>query len=475
MRRCATLLALLVAVAALESCNDGSGPSGHTDACGDIKPAMSGIINGVSSPELVTLTPGQMKAIGFMQVGWGGCTGTLVAPTVVLAAAHCVEDLSSSATVNFWVGDNYMSPERTIRAVEWHMHPSFAGSSGGMLVTPDYDISVIILAEDATVYGIEPIPVNLDTTRLAGETIQAVGFGLTSYPSGYNSRRWWTTLPVVAEMSLHYTIDGRGVTGVCQGDSGGPMLYDMPGKGVHVMGVVSSGAEGCTGLSHYARPDTPTVSDWLLEYIPLGPCGWEDLEGRCDGDTAVWCEDDMVWTHDCAEFGHVCGADDSGNMRCVEPPPPCADETWAGRCDGETAIWCESDVIMYHACADFDYYCGTNGEGLHRCVPDSCRGETARGRCDGDTAIWCEDGAVLYHACVDFGYVCGNDAEGNYRCVPPGASECDLLGHAGECVIRDGRDWARWCDRGVIKERDCTCDGGRSCVWTGDALGYYCI
>lgn len=456
----------------LAACSSDSKPGSQRDLCGDVKPAISPIINGVDAPEVVTLSPAEIKSIGFMQVGYGGCTGTLVAPDVVLAAAHCIEHVGSGP-VNFFVGDNYATPERTIRAREWHYHPSYRGSSGGY-GSPEYDISVIILEEDATAYGIEPIHVNFEHYVLAGQTVQAVGFGITNPSGGWNTRRWWTTVPVVGEMSLWYTIDGMGVTGVCQGDSGGPMLYDIPGRGVHVMGVVSSGEAGCVGASYYPRTDAPTITDWLLEYIPLGPCGWEDLVGRCDGETAIWCEDDTIWTHDCAEFEWICGEDADGNHRCVEPPPPCGDETWAGRCDGETAIWCEGEDIMYHPCADFGWFCGINGEGLHRCVPDSCRGESARGRCDGETAIWCEDGTVLYHDCTEFAYVCGLDGEGNYRCIPPGASECDMLGHAGECVERDGHEIARWCDHGVIRERDCTiCE--QSCVWTGDALGYYCI
>ena len=472
MKSTGNLLLLGASMSLLASCAD-SGSKAQVDVCGDVKPAIMPIINGVTYPEVVTLTPGQMKSIGFLSLDFaGGCSGTLVAPTVVLAAAHCVENLSPGSDVRFVVGENYMSPENSFRAREWHYHPSYPGSSGGYGV-PNYDLSVIILETDATAYGLEPIPVNLERYNLAGQTIQAVGYGVTMPSGGWNSRRYWTTLPVVADQVLWYTVDGRGTTGVCSGDSGGPMLYDIPGQGVRVMGVVSSGEEGCVDLSYYPRTDSAV--DWLLGYVDLGPCGWETLEGRCDGQTAVWCEADTVLTHDCASFGYVCGLDGSGYYRCVPPPPPCGDETWAGRCDGETAVWCEADEVLYHDCASFGWYCGITPEGLHRCVNDPCRGETLRGRCEGTTAIWCEAGGILYHACADFGYVCGTDGSGNYRCIPPGASECDILGHAGQCVTAlDGHVHARWCDAGMVRDRDCTACG-QSCGWTGDALGYYCI
>jgi hypothetical protein len=240
------------------------------------------------------------------------------------------------------------------------------------------------------------------------------------------------------------------------------------------MGVVSSGEAGCTGQTFYPRTDA--LLDFLLDYYDIGPCGFETWEGRCDGNTAVWCEADTVNYHDCAGFGWVCGLDDAGLSRCVPPPPPCGDETWEGRCDGETAIWCESDEVLYHDCASFGWYCGTDEAGLHRCVPSPCRGETFTGRCDGETAIWCESDEVLYHDCASFGWVCGSDPAGNYRCIDPAsATECDLLGRAGECVTTDdGHEHARWCSDGAIRDRDCTlCE--QSCGWAGEMLGYYCL
>jgi V8-like Glu-specific endopeptidase len=400
------------------------------------------------------------------------CSATLVASRVVLTAAHCVENLGAGSSIDFLVGENYMPPELRLSSSEWHIHPDYAGSSGGY-GSPPYDIAVIILDEDATAHGLEPIPVNLEHTMLAGNDIQAVGYGTTD-EGGWNTQRWWTTMPVISETALLYTTDGQDVTGICQGDSGGPMLYDMPGEGVHVMGVVSSGEEGCVGLTFYPRTDS--VEDFLDDLLPIGACGYETLEGRCEGDTAIWCEDDAVMSEDCAAAGKVCGDDGTGLMRCVDPPPPCGDETWEGRCDGEVAIWCEDDEVFYHDCASFGWLCGINPDGLHRCVDGPCRGETWEGRCDGDTAIWCEDETILTHACADFGFECGPDGEGLNRCVEPGSvDECTRLGHEGECVVlEDGHDHARWCDDGVIRDRDCTvCE--QTCGWASDVLGYYCL
>ena len=86
-------------------------------------------------------------------------------------------------------------------------------------------------------------------------------------------------------------------------------------------------------------------------------------------------------------------------------------------------------------------------------------------------AVWCQDDEVVSSSCPDLGLVCGLDGEGNYRCVSPGPCEAEGLDYAGTCTA-DGH--ARWCEDGVIKDRDCVlCD--QTCGWVSDAVGYYCI
>ncbi len=84
------------------------------------------------------------------------------------------------------------------------------------------------------------------------------------------------------------------------------------------------------------------------------PCGGETFEGRCDGDSLVWCENQQVKTADCAARGLDCGyQDDSVGNNCVAAAPapdPCGGETWAGRCDGDTLIWCEANAVQQATC-----------------------------------------------------------------------------------------------------------------------------
>ena len=52
-----------------------------------------------------------------------------------------------------------------------------------------------------------------------------------------------------------------------------------------------------------------------VEETPVDPCGGETFEGRCDGDTLIWCQDAAVYEADCSADGLTCGweSDQIGN------------------------------------------------------------------------------------------------------------------------------------------------------------------
>ena len=103
---------------------------------------------------------------------------------------------------------------------------------------------------------------------------------------------------------------------------------------------------------------------------------------------------------------------------------------------------------------------------------DSCGGETQAGRCEGTTtAVYCVEGTVHTDAC-ESQKTCGVDADGHYRCLGlAGGCEAEGLDFAGTCTA-DGH--ARWCEDGVIRDRDCVmCE--QACGWMSDAMGYYCL
>jgi V8-like Glu-specific endopeptidase len=484
------------------------------DECGAVKAAAFPIINGTSAPNpaVVNLSASQQNAVGalIMNYGEAECTGTLVAPNVAVTAAHCLALAGGVRSVEFYLGQDYYAPVAIFGASEWHYHPSYSGRP------PDYDVGVVILRGDPMAYGATPIPINCSSTSLVGRTIQAVGYGLTWPVTGENSQRWWTTLPVTRERSGYYQTTSSS-TGTCEGDSGGPMLYTMSDGVVRVMGVVSSGDDpNCLGSTYWPRTDA--YCGFLSGYIPVDPCAGETYQGRCGGSTAIWCESGSIRSQDCAATGYICDLDGSGNYRCVPPPDPCAGETYQGRCEGGTAVWCDLNRVIRVDCTSMGYDCVLNGEGYYRCVPrtDPCAGETFAGRCEGSTAVWCESSTVMRSDCSLTGQVCMQDVSGNWRCVTPGdpclgetfEGRCDgntaiwceagavqiltcpeatLCGDPGdglyrcvdECLLNDraGRcdEYGRavWCEEGVRRVRDCGfCN--QLCGWVDDVMGNYC-
>jgi hypothetical protein len=382
------------------SCGDGGGDP-VTDRCGDLRTSLAPIVNGVEShdPEVVDLTEGNVAAVGALLAsfpdGTVQCTATLVGPHAVLTSAHCVP--GSTTAIEFRVGPDFLDPEASFEATEWHRHPLYDDAGGG---APDHDLAVAIIDGDTAAAGIEPILVSDAYTSILGREVQAVGYGATGDPGG-NSRRWWTVQEVQLEFPFSYSIGDGGLSGLCSGDSGGPLLATLPEAGVRVMGTASSISDpDCLGASNYSRTDTSL--DWLAPLVPTGPCGLETRQGRCDGDVAVWCESDEVVREDCAALGMQCGPGDGGRMRCV---PPCEGETWQGRCDGDVAVWCESDEVVREDCAEADLDCGEDAGGLHRCV-DVCTALGETGACDGDLARWCEDGELKVRDCGLCDQVC---------------------------------------------------------------------
>ncbi len=338
--------------------------------CGDERTPTgqqsSGIVGGVSTwdPDVVSLTDGQALAVGaiLMDTGYAGwqaiCTGTVVAPTLVLTAAHCVVDLYGDGSTygasqfRFGVGDDTTSLRATLEPAEVIVDPYYNARSDG--AAHDQAILRFDTPIPESVPGLVPIPILRDPLdpSLVGTMMQAVGFGCVETEcTTPNTRRYWTPIEVADITYFDLTVDGRGVAGVCYGDSGGPALFDLPGLGVRVAGTLSWGEQSCAGLDHYEQ----TAYEKHFHQVWNPGCGDVPAEGRCEGSVLSRCEMDAIVTDDCAARGERCGADEAGVARCYDP---CAGETLEGRCDGDDLVWCEAGTIKRRRCAECGLTCG---------------------------------------------------------------------------------------------------------------------
>ena len=197
----------------------------------------------------------------------GVCTGTLIAPDVVLTAGHCV-DIQPEVVITNTV--DYASAAGDRVPVKWaRAYPDWEHR---------YDVAVLMLDHVA-----RPKPRSIATACLANEhlgahhAVQIIGFGLTS-PSATDDN---TTLRVgeipvldpqcgsdpTCEPSIvpngEFTAGGRG-TDSCFGDSGGPAM--LPTRhGSALVGVVSRGlalpGAPCGNGGVYVRADK--VVSWI--------------------------------------------------------------------------------------------------------------------------------------------------------------------------------------------------------------------
>ena len=391
--------------------------------CGDerslrkIRPLY--IVNGQETwdPEVIDLSPDQAMSVGALMSRNGrswtnSCTGTLVSPTVVLTAAHCVLDFWTGRTVSpssvkFAIGEDVSDNEHLFSVSSLRFNPDY--DPGG---NARHDVALLILEEDVTLTLPDIIPIeynceSLDEESFVGQQVQNVGYGITE-PSGWppppnNSRRYWAVEEVISLTGFDFIVDGHGESAVCNGDSGGPSLWTMPDGVIRVMGTVSWGDPSCVDQDHFARVDDNC--DFFADF--LGDCAGITEIGTCRGNISVFCEEDSRQEIDCEEADKVCGEDEEGLKRCIDPPDPCEGETFQGRCDEQIAIWCEEEEVKTQDCDSEALICGSNTEELNRCFYDPCNGLTWEGRCDGDDAVWCEDDQIMIRQCGDCNQSCG--------------------------------------------------------------------
>jgi hypothetical protein len=206
--------------------------------------------------------PSDEAAVVRVEVAGEGCSGTVIAPRVVLTAAHCLVG-ADAASVLVQIGQ--AAPWEAELAVDriWRSRSFMAVGEGGGV-----DVALLHLAEDAPV----PSLVLASVRPTAGALVRAVGFG-RSAPDAVASagQRREVELAVLERLGDHVRI-GDGARTTCRGDSGGPLLA----RGT-IVGVVSAGAPGCDGVALAARLDR--VAPQLAEVIAAwdGVCAADDV------------------------------------------------------------------------------------------------------------------------------------------------------------------------------------------------------
>lgn len=217
--------------------------------------------------------------------GLATCTGSLITPTLVLTARHCVSPTGESGVVCTDATINGMTYRTSLTEEPYPSVSFYVTTSGNLsraasitrvsevLTPPDStgvalcgrDIALLRLASPIT--SVAPIRPRLDMPPGVDEVFTASGYGATTGAGGGSGRRRMRDGLVVRFVGQ---IINRGITlledsewladtGTCRGDSGGPALDDLG----EVFGVLSRGQSNACESPVYTRVDS--YAGWIRE------------------------------------------------------------------------------------------------------------------------------------------------------------------------------------------------------------------
>lgn len=228
-----------------------------------------GVPDGNGHPEVAAVLAQHAYSDGT----WEECTGTLIAPRVVLTAEHCDEGVSRVA-VTF--DSNYLASTGTTYWGTWHGNAAYNQAQ-----SDPQDIAVIVL--DKAVKGITParLPAAGSLSNLSGtQQFTSVGYGAQAVVNGpggkeyqYADTRFVSTGTLNSINPAWLRISQNPATGnggTCYGDSGGPNFLGAGATETNIVAATTiTGDTPCRSTNVDYRLDTASARSFLAQFVTL--------------------------------------------------------------------------------------------------------------------------------------------------------------------------------------------------------------
>lgn len=412
MRNIGSAWALGAALAA-SACGIEPAPPGH----GRTEAPLIGGATTEDDPAVVALTRGSNVF----------CSGTLISPSVVLTAAHCIDMAGSDPGVAIYFGSDTRGEGTRIAVKRKQQHREWTGSLAG-----GHDIGLILLEFPYT-DPLVAMPINADSPadQHVGAEYRHVGFGVYDRETQASDGKKRQGVTTITGTPADVIVSGDESLSVCFGDSGGPGLLTIDGVEV-VAGVHSYTTGGdCFPPNGDTRVDL-YAADFIVPWVQQNdPTCRRDL--TC---APIGCIDDP----DCTP----CGPDGTCTADCELPDPDCATSALGEICQKDTQCADDGAQCVFWQ-GDLDY---------HFCTVSCTPG-----------AGGCPDGMRCQNV-PPFGDVCYFDDE------PEGVlgDDCDVATDCGTYQCVDGT-----CTRACDLSTGLTCPARFSCESRDDGGSFHCF
>ena len=236
------------------------------------------------------------------------CSSTLIAPDVVLTAAHCIAADSMGAEFGVTVEDAALHwsrqtdlssygfgavadlPEDTVSAWDWVFPEGWDLTGMGMGLTENKDIGLIFLEEAVFDVPYATLPTVEEALQIQeGNEVTIVGWGQQTAdqqpPAGTVGLKQWGTSFINEVADAEFQVGATSSdTRKCHGDSGGPTFMTVKTDSTETQRLIGVTSHASDETDCAAKGGVDTRVDYYLTWID------EQMRSRCEDGTRVWCE-----------------------------------------------------------------------------------------------------------------------------------------------------------------------------------------